>query len=85
MLLGGCHHVADDPQREGRCHLVTKSQPPRSPRGSGLVGDGGDRFFDALDALGFEGGRDDAAQPRVAGVVRRDHPAKYSTISAAGR
>jgi len=47
----------------------------------GLVGDGGDRFFDALDAPRVEGGRDDAAQPRVAGLSVEIIPAKYSTIS----
>ena len=71
------HHFADDLEGEAGRHLddeVAPAQPghPVDDRAGHQL----DVLLDALDHAGVEGGRDDAAQAGVAGVVGADHGAE---------
>ena len=74
VALGHAHHVADDLEREPGRHLGDEVALALVPHlGDEVVGDLLDVVLDGAHHAGVEGGRDDPAQPGVAGVVHVDH------------
>ena len=74
VALGHAHHVADDLEREPGRHFGDEVALAFVPhRGDEVVGHLLDVVLDGSHHAGVEGGRDDPAQPGVAGVVHVDH------------